>query len=970
MKTIFTLLLTLLITQQSIAQQKIITVSGQLTDNNGEPLPGVNIIIKGTATGTISDIDGNYSIKAPVGSVLVFNFIGYLSEEVVVTEDMADDYVTGAENNTPVNKERRKSIEKYRLPGDGDIATACFSDSSSRFQIYDLKQSNWYNRFNLNNVNCNYKLDPETIWSIRPLKTGKSNNCIYTVKTNKTIKCYLPRISYLFSYSVDIPVYFQKTQSQYSQGVPSEGGYKWFGPETGVAMSWGPDIRLLEYDGSDYAFDPNGRLVNAGEGNGKPAGIYNPTRFFTNGGYLTSKLKIEDNFGMFGYSFNYQNNAATGIITGTKQQSNNAGLKLDYNHYDRFKMSGNLMYHTSTGNLSLSGSNLLRLMKSAYLTPPTFDNGHSSTLPDGSIRSFSPQTYYNPYWLINNIPDEEKNSRLIAGLNGEMRFSSSRLNYNISYDNQQIDNISGIGASNVAFENGLVTNRNETFIMLHNELGYDYYLHYFRNIRLDFFVSLQADYYERSLYRKDMEGFPKMDTDPSANPISLFDSINQRQTLMVQTSSVLRVKEFLNLIISNTINWSSTKRDNKPFLCPGIGLNLNVDKLPFWNFRFFSNLGIYTNYNHVLIEAPINYRFGKYSSLLLQPENSNSFYESNEIFFNSMLHPEQHDKFTAGIRAGFFRNLLQTDFNVFNSSVKNHLLPVISQNSISLINGADINDRGFELTASVLGSIRFLKIEKAQLNLSLAHSYPVVKNVYEPYDKIKVAGFQTVGSYLVKDQPYGVLIGSTYLRDDKGRMVIGPDGYPMTDTESGIIGNPNPDWTLGVEGRLDWGGFSLQCLVDLRKGGDIWNGTLNTMNYFGVSETTAKLRNTYHFLFEGVTQDGLLNTVPVDFANPADGLSQNRWVRYGENGADEEAINDGSYIRLKELKAAYCFNMRRAFNFNLNASIALFGRNLFVLSKNNLLPWNTFSGRPEGNGFDYFNLPGTRSYGFVFEMDF
>ncbi|MBN1598870.1 MAG: TonB-dependent receptor [Bacteroidales bacterium] len=62
-----------------------ITVSGTVTSAiDNEPLPGVNVYVKGTAEGTITDIDGNYSLDVPSGSVLVYSFIGYLSEEISV----------------------------------------------------------------------------------------------------------------------------------------------------------------------------------------------------------------------------------------------------------------------------------------------------------------------------------------------------------------------------------------------------------------------------------------------------------------------------------------------------------------------------------------------------------------------------------------------------------------------------------------------------------------------------------------------------------------------------------------------------------------------------------------------------------------------------------------------------------------------------------------------------------------------
>ncbi|MFD2589068.1 SusC/RagA family TonB-linked outer membrane protein [Croceitalea marina] len=87
MRTKLNGLLTLLlafIVHFSFAQSK--TISGTITDQNGLPLPGVNIVVEGTANGTQSDFDGNYSINASTGEVLLFTYIGQKAEKRTVGE--------------------------------------------------------------------------------------------------------------------------------------------------------------------------------------------------------------------------------------------------------------------------------------------------------------------------------------------------------------------------------------------------------------------------------------------------------------------------------------------------------------------------------------------------------------------------------------------------------------------------------------------------------------------------------------------------------------------------------------------------------------------------------------------------------------------------------------------------------------------------------------------------------------------
>ncbi len=85
MRTKFSGILTLilaLVVQLTFAQQK--TITGTVTDDTGLPLPGANVIIKGTSSGTQTDFDGNYTVSANVGQTLAFSYVGFSVKEVKV----------------------------------------------------------------------------------------------------------------------------------------------------------------------------------------------------------------------------------------------------------------------------------------------------------------------------------------------------------------------------------------------------------------------------------------------------------------------------------------------------------------------------------------------------------------------------------------------------------------------------------------------------------------------------------------------------------------------------------------------------------------------------------------------------------------------------------------------------------------------------------------------------------------------
>ncbi|GAA4268088.1 SusC/RagA family TonB-linked outer membrane protein [Hyunsoonleella aestuarii] len=98
--------------QLTFAQEK--TISGTVTDEIGLPLPGTTVLLKGTSSGTSSDFDGNYSIKANTGQVLVFSFIGYTNQEVTV----------GSSNTINiVLQESTSSLEEVVVTAYGGVST-------------------------------------------------------------------------------------------------------------------------------------------------------------------------------------------------------------------------------------------------------------------------------------------------------------------------------------------------------------------------------------------------------------------------------------------------------------------------------------------------------------------------------------------------------------------------------------------------------------------------------------------------------------------------------------------------------------------------------------------------------------------------------------------------------------------------------------------------------------------------------
>ncbi len=123
MKTKFSGILTLIlafVVQISFAQEK--TISGTVIDDSGLPLPGTTVLVKGTSSGTSSDFDGKYSIKAKQGDILVFSFVGYTIQEATV----------GSSSTVNVTmKEDAESLEEVVIVGYGTATKKSFTGTAS-----------------------------------------------------------------------------------------------------------------------------------------------------------------------------------------------------------------------------------------------------------------------------------------------------------------------------------------------------------------------------------------------------------------------------------------------------------------------------------------------------------------------------------------------------------------------------------------------------------------------------------------------------------------------------------------------------------------------------------------------------------------------------------------------------------------------------------------------------------------------
>lgn len=955
MRILFTLACILAALTYSAAQER--TISGRLTSTeDGSPLPGINISIKGTSTGTVTDAEGYYSINVPIGATLVFSFIGLQSREIVVTEDNLKPIKGGNQ----ANQKRGNKIEVLLKP----IPTSFFEDSIPKDVVGVAT---------LNDQSPIYfskgKVDPTTLRSIR--KYGDK----YQVKMD-TDPYKRNGFGLLFTNSLSFEQVnkLPSFQQEYSQGQPNAGTYQWSGADQQEIFSWGPVIRTLEFDGLNYPFDRNGSLVTLGTGNGKAAKNYDPLSIFrtaiSNVNELILTLPTPKNSTLV---LDIENRRREGIIPNSDYNKTNVAVALkDFNISNQSRLNTTVSYNKSSGNLLSRGANLTSVVGSIFRTPVTFDNANalsnrgaikskeSYELPDGTLRSHAPGNTDNPYGLINDLPDQETIERLMASINiGSSPYHRLNFVFNGNIDKQWNESVFGNAPGYSGFNGGRLTKRSDNQTFANAILTTAYRIDLYHS-ELKFSLSYQTQLLNRELKRADGFNFPSSDSFGQLEQADSLIDLNKdflRNTHEIILNAQYERYSWLNIRFTNKSYFSNTVNYNQfTNLFPSASINVELANL--LNLWPVDQLKVYTTISRSIREAPLLYSNWSYGSTVSPVENYNSFYESNEVLFNNNLSPETEVKFEAGVKLNLSYQL-RLDMAYFNNLTNNFISPTQTPEGFNLTNVGTIQNYG--TTISLGYSTNFYE-GNLGTDFRWSKYNSRVNDLYTADQWVSLAGFESVQTVLAEGKPVGAIYGSTYVRNNEGRKVIGNDGFPLEDNNLKMIGNPIPDWILGWSSFIKWKQLKLSFLFDYKKGGEIWNGTNSVLDFLGRSSTTGELRGTSNYIFDGVDINNNPNLIPVNFSDPTMPLSENRWVRYGWDGVGEAYIEDASWFRLSEVTFSYIHYIRNSKVREVKFS--LIGRNLFLITPySGVDPSSMLFGYATGSGLDLFNLPSTRSYG-------
>ena len=543
-------------------------LSGVLNDNDGFPMPGVSIIIKGTTTGVVTNFDGEYSIKCHVGDVLVFSYIGMKTREVKITNSMLGlesfsatvEHITIKNIKSKAYKNAVNSIEKLKdfIPNIENSEHTYNKKAYFKFnQIKDISIKD-------NHVDLSYY-----------------NSDVFFEIGYKTIN------SYRFVKNSNIP----DLQTTYSQGQPINSNLTFQGPETGNVFSYGPALSTLEFDGSNYQYDTNGRLVVLGAGNGNQAKAYRNSLFKSSVQSLHNVFfNITTNDALLGFDFT--NKTQKDLYNFEKSYSNDLIINFEKPLKDSYKIGWDVFIKYSNQNNNQPNINGFQnnLLLNAWATPVNFSNKQGAALLNGLQRSFNSNAYNNPEWLLRNNRNSENNTLFISSLQNKFKITDEiQIGSNLNYSHYKNTQNFGLPKQTVGFEDGYLSRRNIDKNNFNAVLNFNYST-YNNDSKIDI-VSLANYTYEGLKYN--LNQATNFDDFAFINPQNNIQRKRNISRNTLRLSNKISYKWYDNAFNISVINnaYLSSIQDNK-WLLPTFQFKINLDEfIGNYDFNKFSISG-------------------------------------------------------------------------------------------------------------------------------------------------------------------------------------------------------------------------------------------------------------------------------------------------------------------------------------------------------------------------------------------
>jgi TonB-linked SusC/RagA family outer membrane protein len=1004
----------------AFAQSRV--VKGRVLDETGEAVLGASVVIKGTQSGTVTDDNGNFTISVPEGSnTLIISSLGLGTQEVaagdgsksitvsfqnskskelegvVVTalgikkEKKSLGYSVSEVNSDVIEKTgERNAIQSLAAKAPGVMVTSTagtpgasskillrgnstFTGNNSPLVVVDgipidnstsmpVGSDNPFNA-NLSGVNeANRALDinPDDIESVSVLKgpaaavlygaQGANGAIIITTKKGRYGKGQALGITYSSSVEFNKVSKLPEKQTTYAQG--NNGIYS-----TGnTPLSWGPRMDTAGLQSYD-----------------------NYKSFYQTGVGFNNTLSINGGSDKAIFRASVGNYNTKGVVPNSYLGRTNVTLSGEAKLAPWLTTGGSANYSNTEGRMVQNGSNTSGVSLSLFRMPSSYDVRKNYYDPETGATNNYFSAYDNPLFTVYRNPYTTFTNRVLGNVYFNADITKElKLTYKIGVDaysteTKQIYDLNSNG-NDAADGTGQINKSNTNYMQVYSDLIARY------NKKFgDFDFGLMGGYnyrYNESRYnflRGSQLTVPNFYNLGNASILyaSNLDEFSRLQSLFGELNLSYKSIIYFNATIRN--DWSTGFGKGKSFYYPGANVSwifsehLNSNRvLSFGKLRLaIANAGV----------GPQSYSDRNYYA---QPfltdgnSNGNSFpylgqqgYMTGSTNFPGVSKPENVTGKEIGLEMKFWNGRLNLDATYYNQVSHDIILlrPVAPSSGYQAeyTNTGSMRNRGIEIALN--GDLYKSKDWTINLGVNFTKNVSEVLELAGGVDEVSIeSGFTAMGSYAIVGQPYGVFYGTAWKRNSAGQILVDADGYPVVAATAQNLGNPNPDWLMGINTNVTYKGFNFNMLWDIRKGGKIWNGTAARLNNVGIAKATEDRERDY--VVAGVYEDGTPNAGQANTS----AIPASDYFRYvlgdGFGGPAENAIQDGSWVRLRGVGVSYRFNFKNEKNPFKYAEIGFTGRNLFLHTKyTGVDPETSLTGASSNiGGFDYFNNPGTKSY--------
>ncbi|MFK7970424.1 MAG: SusC/RagA family TonB-linked outer membrane protein [Bacteroidia bacterium] len=809
-------------------------------------------------------------------------------------------------------------------------------------------------------------------------------------------------INYSGSLAFDEVNKLPELQSTFAQGLN--------GTSSANIRSWGAKI-------SETLVDPaSGLPVPAGTAGATAAQVYNNNdEFFTTGTTLRNNISLSGGDVNRSFYASFGDTRQEGVIPGTEYTRSNVSLRGNTKLGNKLRVAGSVNYTKSNSRRAQQGSNGGGVALALFRTPASYRASNGATEfgdassylnADGSQRNWHP-AFNNPYWTINRDPFTDDVNRVFGHVEWEYSPVSwlsvmHRLGNDYYTDARQ--QIFAIGSANggrvgQVFED--IWSRRETYS--------DFFVNFKPEIEGKFGATLMVGNNLSHRTRKNLyvqgagltiDNFYNLG---NASNITTFDYDEIIRTAAVFADAQFEWDNWIFLGLTGRNEWASTfgqEAETQSFFYPAANLGVVFTEalglesstgFPYGKLRVsYGEVGnqppVYST-STVFVGPSITDGYTRAQGVSSPFAGQSLFGQSTQLG-NAQLRPERVRSFEIGVDLKFLSNRVGLDVTYFNQLSIDQIFAVpvarTAGYTSTVLNAGEISNKGWEAILKLQPVVN-----PEGFNWEVSANFTTYKNVVEKLadgvENIGLGGFFGANGRLVAGQTFGLLYGDTWNRTDDGQLIIeqNPDspeyGFPLTDYGEDVVGDPNPDFLLGIRNTFTFKGLRLEAFLDIKEGGDMWNGTRGALYSYGTHAGTEG-RGVETKVFEGVTGtrnadneivvqgDGAANAVQVTL--------DESWFRTGNGsgfvGPSEQFVEDASWVRLRELTLAYTLpsSLLGKTPFR-RIEVGVTGRNLWLSTPyTGIDPETSLSGSGNLQGLDYFQMPNTRSINFNLNLGF